>query len=69
MAFPTMAVTAVIAGATAHVLHASRGTSWWYAIPLHMIFVLAYQGYLVLVYQRFLNPLRRLPGPKVNVPA
>lgn len=63
MALPTMAVIAVIAGATA--LHVSRGASWWYAILLQMTLVLAFQGYRILVYQRFLNPLCRLPGPKV----
>jgi len=66
MAFPSMTVIAVIAGATAQVLHMSHGISWWYAILLYMTFVLVFQGYRILVYQRFLNPLSRLPGPKVS---
>ena len=38
----------------------------WWIIPLYLGAFVAWQGYRILIYQRYLNPLSRLPGPKVS---
>jgi hypothetical protein len=38
----------------------------WWIIPLYLGALVAWKGYRILIYQRYLNPLSRLPGPKVS---
>ena len=38
----------------------------WWIIPLYLGVFVAWNGYRILIYQRYLNPLSRLPGPKVS---
>jgi hypothetical protein len=42
------------------------GSSPWWIIPIHLALFLAWNGYRILIYQRYLNPLSRIPGPKVS---
>lgn len=62
-----MKVLVVFATLVTYVLRLRLGCSWWYAIPLYIGFFLAYQGYRMLIYERFINPISKLPGPKVDV--
>src|ERR1700685_1746033 len=38
----------------------------WWIIPLYLGALVAWKGYRIVIYQRYLNPLSRLPGPKVS---
>lgn len=62
-----MKVLAVLAVLVTYVLRLKVGCSWWYAIPLYFGFFLAYHGYRMLIHERFINPISKLPGPKVDV--
>ena len=62
-----MKVLAVFAVLVTYVLRLKFGCSWWYAIPLYFGFFLAYHGYRMLIYERFINPISKVPGPKVDV--
>ena len=39
-----------------------------HAIPILVAYFLAFNGYRMLIYERFINPLSRLPGPKGRSP-
>ena len=38
----------------------------WWIIPFYLGVFLVWNGFRILIYQRYLNPLSRLPGPKVS---
>jgi hypothetical protein len=38
----------------------------WWMIPIYLALFLTWNGYRILIYQRYLNPLSRVPGPKVS---
>jgi hypothetical protein len=41
------------------------GSYWSNGILLYFAFFLVYHGYHMFIYERFLSPLSKLPGPKV----
>ena len=59
----------LIAASTAVITYGLKekfGVSLWYSIPIYIVFFLAWNGYCMLIYERYFNPLSRLPGPKVR---
>ena len=42
-------------------------SSPWLIIPIYLAVFLGWNGYRILIYQRYLNPLSRLPGPRVSL--
>ena len=42
-------------------------SSPWWIIPISLALFLAWNGYRILIYERYLNPLCRIPGPKVSI--
>ena len=40
-------------------------SSPWWVVPIYVGLFLAWNGYRILIYQRYLNPLSHIPGPKV----
>ena len=63
-----MKIILFVSTLTAFVLRERHGCSWLYAIPILAAYFLAFNGYRMLIYERFINPLSRLPGPKVCSP-
>ena len=63
-----MKIILFVSTLTAFVLRERYGYSWIYAIPILVAYFLAFNGYRMLIYERFINPLSRLPGPKVCSP-
>lgn len=59
-------VNVLLAGTVARALHTRYAYSYWSVILLPMAFMIAFRCYRILVYQRFLNPLSKVPGPKVG---
>src|SRR6202035_2766543 len=59
-------VLAVIATLTCYGLHEKLGSSWLFAIPIWLGFFLVWGCYRMFIYERYINPLSQLPGPKVH---
>ena len=57
---------ALVSGIATFVLHEAWGWSWLWAVPLFIALFIAFQAYRMLIYERFLSPLAKLPGPKVS---
>jgi hypothetical protein len=53
-----------LAALVTYVLRQQYGCSWLFAAPVYFALFLAYYGYRILS-ARFLNPVSRLPGPRV----
>lgn len=64
MALSSFQVIALVAATTTFVLKHYFGGSWWYVIPLFITFFITWNAYRMFVYERYLSPLARLPGPK-----
>jgi hypothetical protein len=62
---PVVKSFALAAAVTAYLLNNIYGYSYFIALPLFIVYFLTWGGYRVLIYQRLLNPLRNVPGPKV----
>jgi hypothetical protein len=60
--FQLITITATL---TTFVLKRYLGCSWWYAVPIFIAFFITWNAYRILIYERYLSPLARLPGPKV----
>jgi len=65
MSSPIIVVVAGSVVVTYYALKKLASSPWW-IIPIYLALVLAWNGYRILVYQRYLNPLSRIPGPKVS---
>ena len=65
MTFLRTATLALISGTMARSL-ARYFDSRWSVILLPVVFLIAFHVYHILVYQRFLHPLSKVPGPKVR---
>ena|SRR5271170_149991 len=37
----------------------------WSIVPIYLVLFLVWNGYRTVIYERYLNPLSRIPGPKV----
>jgi hypothetical protein len=59
-------ITAGLAALLTYLVRQQYGTSWLWSVPIFVALFLAKSGYRILIYERFLNPLSRLPGPKVS---
>ena len=64
---PPLKLMAALALVTSFFLFKKFGSVWWWQAILLclMSLLLIYNGCRMLIYERFLNPLSRLPGPKV----
>ena len=62
-----MKLVALAAAATTYGLKQSYKISWVLAVPIYFLYFLAWHGYRMLIYERFLSPLSRVPGPKVDL--
>lgn len=58
-------LSSIASAVTTYILNRHYGGSWWWAIPIFITYLIGYNGYRMLIYERFLNPISRLPGPKV----
>lgn len=47
-------------------LNQRLGWSWWIAIPIYFGSLIAYNGFRILIYERFISPIAYLPGPKAR---
>jgi hypothetical protein len=59
-----MKLLALLSALTAFVLRERYGYSWFYTIPIFIGYFLAFHGYRMLIYERFISPIARVPGPK-----
>jgi len=50
---------------TTYFLRRIYGYSWFWAIPLYYSLFIEYHLIRMLVYERYMSPLSKLPGPKV----
>jgi len=57
-------LTAALATA---VLYHVWGYSLLWSLPVFIAFFIATQAYRMLIYERFVSPLTKLPGPKVQL--
>jgi hypothetical protein len=57
-----------LAAVITFLLRQQYGCSWLFAVPIFFAVFLGWHGYRMFIYDRFLNPLSRLPGPKVVHP-
>jgi len=64
MARVTRAIALLSVGIT-YLLRRNYGYSWWWAIPLYFSMFVEFHMVRMLVYERYLSPLAKLPGPKV----
>jgi hypothetical protein len=62
---PVVKSIALASAVTAYFLNNVYGRSYFLALPIFIVYFLSWGGYRVLIYQRFLNPLRNIPGPQV----
>jgi hypothetical protein len=58
-----LALTAALATV---VIHHVWGYSLLWSVPVFIGFFIATQVYRMLIFERFLSPLTKLPGPKVS---
>jgi hypothetical protein len=58
-----LALTAALATV---VIHHVWGYSWLWSVPVFIGFFIATQAYRMLIYERFVSPLTKLPGPGVS---
>jgi len=63
-----MSSSLILAAATSVVMtyYVLKVSSPWLMIPIYLAVFLAWSGYRIIIYQRYLNLLSRLPGPKVS---
>jgi len=67
MALSVNAVIAIGSAIVTYVVHATYGLAYWWSIPIYGAIFIVYHGYRMLIYERFISPLSRLPGPKVVI--
>lgn len=60
-----MRILAGLAAVITYFLRQQYGSSWLWAVPIYFALFVAVSGYRILIYERFLSPLARLPGPMV----
>jgi hypothetical protein len=58
-----IALTAALATV---VIHHVWGYSLLWSVPVFIGFFIATQAYRMLIFERFVSPLTKLPGPKVS---
>ena len=58
---------ALLSVGVAYLLRRNYGYSWLWVIPLYFSMFVEFHMVRMLVYERYLSPLAKLPGPKVLV--
>jgi len=60
-------ITALAAAVTVYALNQTCHLSLFWGLPLYALYFIAWHGYRMLIYERYLSPLTALPGPKVSL--
>jgi hypothetical protein len=58
-------ITAVAAAVTVYVLRRTHHVSLFWALPLYALYYIAWQLNRMVIYERYITPLAKMPGPKV----
>lgn len=60
-----MKVFAGLAALITYFLRQAYGSSWLWAVPIYFTLNFVAEAYRILIYERFVSPLAKIPGPKV----
>jgi hypothetical protein len=66
MSLSALQVIAIGSVLTTCVLKQQLSSAWGWVVPIFFTFFVVYNGYRMFIYERFLNPISGLPGPKVH---